>query len=52
MPLAILVVDDETLVEKMIRSRFRKEIKAAEFAFHFALGIGHTYDKLSWLSTT
>ncbi|MEM9984945.1 MAG: response regulator [Bacteroidota bacterium] len=37
MPLAILVVDDEVLVEKMIRSRFRKEIKAREFAFHFAL---------------
>ncbi|MEO1414414.1 MAG: response regulator [Bacteroidota bacterium] len=37
MSLQILVVDDERLVEEMIKSRFRKEIRAGEISFHFAL---------------
>jgi CheY-like chemotaxis protein len=32
----ILVVDDEPDVELLFNQKFRKEIKAAEFSFHFA----------------
>lgn len=36
MPTHILVVDDEPDLEALIRQRFRKRIRDAEYAFHFA----------------
>jgi len=36
MPFDILVVDDEPDLELLIRQRFRKRIRAEEWAFHFA----------------
>lgn len=37
MSVKILVVDDEVLLQKLIQSRFRKEIRAKEFDFSYAL---------------
>lgn len=36
MPTKILVVDDEQDVEMLFKQKFRKEIRAEEFHFHFA----------------
>ena len=42
----ILVVDDEPDVESMFRQKFRKEIKANDIGFHFALSAA---DALAYL---
>lgn len=42
----ILVVDDEVYVEKLIKMRFRKEIKAREYVFHYALNGQEALDRI------
>ncbi|MEM7371972.1 MAG: response regulator [Bacteroidota bacterium] len=46
MPVKILVVDDEVLMEEMIRMRFRKEIRRNVYDFHFAISGQATLDYL------
>lgn len=46
MPVRILVVDDEVLMEEMINLRFRREINKKQYEFHYAF---NGREALDWL---
>ena len=47
MTVSILVVDDETDVVDLFKRRFRRELKAGDYALHFALSGEDALDVLS-----